>query len=302
MRNNFGILKYYAHTGVLTAISHKIMDEIFFINNMQLLCGLSDNGKIKNITFTACSVRVDNITSANEASFSMFFTNESHVSLVLNYKNIFYSIDMQIDNEIFNNLDKVVRCLHGLRLLNQHCSTMDPTPLLRNLFDSVATHAEKILVTTATRQHIILHIPEFIESLTFQFITELQRLGPVSDEHIFAARTKQRNLFELFQNVSNIPDNEVPENYCCPLTKQIMTDPVIVNGSGITYERRAITKWINHNGGRAEEPMTRRTITLSDLTPNRALMEDITRFLESKTTSQKLGATMGLESVANQPK
>ena len=36
---------------------------------------------------------------------------------------------------------------------------------------------------------------------------------------------------------------EVPDDYVCPITAEIMTDPVSTS-DGFTYEREAITEWL----------------------------------------------------------
>jgi hypothetical protein len=50
----------------------------------------------------------------------------------------------------------------------------------------------------------------------------------------------------------------------CPITLHTMHDPVITP-DGITYDRWAITGWLEHN---ASEPSTRNPLTLSQLVPN----------------------------------
>lgn len=55
----------------------------------------------------------------------------------------------------------------------------------------------------------------------------------------------------------------------CPITQQIMTDPV-TDRDGNTYERSAITEWLRmHN----TSPITRRHMTVSELVPNRIVRE-----------------------------
>lgn len=57
------------------------------------------------------------------------------------------------------------------------------------------------------------------------------------------------------------------EQLQCPMTLEIMDDPVIAE-DGYTYERSAITRWINENG---TSPMTRMRMQASELRPNRAI-------------------------------
>ena len=62
-----------------------------------------------------------------------------------------------------------------------------------------------------------------------------------------------------------------PESYYCPLTHEVMHDPV-VDKEGNSFERSAITEWLRTN---ATSPITRAKMTANDLAPNRALKEAI---------------------------
>jgi Mg-chelatase subunit ChlD len=65
-----------------------------------------------------------------------------------------------------------------------------------------------------------------------------------------------------------------PSEFMCPISMDLMTDPVIGN-DGHTYEKTAITEWlINHS----VSPLTRRPMTLQDIQPNFALRGAIERW------------------------
>ena len=55
-----------------------------------------------------------------------------------------------------------------------------------------------------------------------------------------------------------------------------MKDPVIDN-EGVSYEREAITEWLN--AGNRTSPSTGKELTINDLRPNRALREAIENHL-----------------------
>ena len=75
-----------------------------------------------------------------------------------------------------------------------------------------------------------------------------------------------------------------PDEYLCPITLSIMTDPVI-GSDGRTYERSAITQWLRSN---PHSPLTREPMTLSVLKPNYALKSAIERYQkEIKTGAPK---------------
>jgi Ras-related protein Rab-5C len=55
-----------------------------------------------------------------------------------------------------------------------------------------------------------------------------------------------------------------PDRLCCPITHELMTDPVIMS-DGHTYEREAISQWLAHN---PTSPMTRQPMQMSDARTN----------------------------------
>eukprot|EP01123_Difflugia_compressa_P010127 TRINITY_DN3615_c0_g1_i1.p1 TRINITY_DN3615_c0_g1~~TRINITY_DN3615_c0_g1_i1.p1 ORF type:complete len:255 (-),score=30.37 TRINITY_DN3615_c0_g1_i1:51-752(-) len=66
--------------------------------------------------------------------------------------------------------------------------------------------------------------------------------------------------------VVNPSDNSSTNLYSftCPITHEIMTDPVLLIESGVTYERSAIEQWLkNHN----TDPLTNITLTSKQIVP-----------------------------------
>lgn len=74
-----------------------------------------------------------------------------------------------------------------------------------------------------------------------------------------------------------MPVPNIPANYLCPITVQIMFDPFIAE-DGCTYEREAIEKWFNN--GHNTSPMGHGIIG-SVLIPNRDKKFDIMQFLDN---------------------
>ncbi|MBA0823898.1 hypothetical protein Goarm_020592 [Gossypium armourianum] len=69
----------------------------------------------------------------------------------------------------------------------------------------------------------------------------------------------------------------VPHEFVCPITLEIMTDPVIV-ATGQTYERDSIRKWLNSNHRTC--PKTGQTLEHLSLAPNSALRNLILQWCE----------------------
>ncbi|CAF1411909.1 unnamed protein product [Adineta ricciae] len=72
------------------------------------------------------------------------------------------------------------------------------------------------------------------------------------------------------------------ERLQCPITRDIMEDPVIAE-DGYTYERAAITRWIND---KHTSPLTRIPLRVSELRPNRAVKELIDAYREQSQNHQ----------------
>lgn len=67
----------------------------------------------------------------------------------------------------------------------------------------------------------------------------------------------------------------IPDSFICPITQTIMRDPYI-DGDGNSYEKEAIVNWVS--SGNPVSPITRNSLQLYQLVPNRVLKEIITNF------------------------
>ena len=84
--------------------------------------------------------------------------------------------------------------------------------------------------------------------------------------------------------------SNIPEHFLCPITYSIMTDPVIAD-DGYTYERSSIMSWLSQKN---VSPMTRQTMSLNSLKPNRLIKDLIDEFLNpalANTGNQVASAT-----------
>jgi len=71
-------------------------------------------------------------------------------------------------------------------------------------------------------------------------------------------------------------DLDVPQHFCCPITLEVMKDPVIAP-SGYTYEKIAIEEHLKKT---LTDPFTNEPTQLGDLRPNRALKDAIKAFMD----------------------
>ena len=75
----------------------------------------------------------------------------------------------------------------------------------------------------------------------------------------------------------------VPEDFYCPITGELMNDPVSEPDGGHTYERSAIEKWIMKNG---TSPITRKILGVDDLKSNIILKKSIDSIREKISEEQ----------------
>ncbi|XP_053554308.1 WD repeat, SAM and U-box domain-containing protein 1 isoform X1 [Bombina bombina] len=71
----------------------------------------------------------------------------------------------------------------------------------------------------------------------------------------------------------------IPDEFLCPITREIMMDPVIAS-DGYSYERKAIENWISTQ--KRTSPMTNLPLSTLLLTPNRTLKMALNRWLEAQ--------------------
>lgn len=74
-------------------------------------------------------------------------------------------------------------------------------------------------------------------------------------------------------------DTDIPYEYLCPITHEIMREPVTCS-DGFTYERSAIMEWFM--SGKFTSPMTNDVLTSTDYTYNIELRNAIQSFLDGE--------------------
>lgn len=72
--------------------------------------------------------------------------------------------------------------------------------------------------------------------------------------------------------------SDVPDEFLCPITRELMEDPVI-SADGYSYERASIESWLR--GKSKTSPMTNLPLQTALLTPNRSLKMAISRWKSS---------------------
>ncbi|KAF6166191.1 hypothetical protein GIB67_023901 [Kingdonia uniflora] len=100
--------------------------------------------------------------------------------------------------------------------------------------------------------------------------------------HIVALVTHMHDLLVDIKQSRSTDAVPIPPDFCCPLSLELMRDPVIV-ASGQTYERAFIKKWIDL--GFIVCPKTRQTLGHTNLIPNYTVKALIANWCESNNVT-----------------
>ncbi|KAG2724269.1 hypothetical protein I3760_01G008700 [Carya illinoinensis] len=97
-------------------------------------------------------------------------------------------------------------------------------------------------------------------------------------DQIISVVTRMHDRLIMIKQSQSCSPVQIPADFCCPLSLELMTDPVIVS-SGQTYERAFIKKWIDL--GLTVCPKTRQTLAHPNLIPNYTVKALIANWCES---------------------
>ncbi|XP_008802944.2 U-box domain-containing protein 4-like [Phoenix dactylifera] len=97
-------------------------------------------------------------------------------------------------------------------------------------------------------------------------------------DHMIALVTSMHECLLKIKHMHSINGVPIPANFCCPLSLELMSDPVIVH-SGLTYERAFIRKWLDQ--GFNVCPKTHQTLGNTNLIPNYTVKLLIANWCES---------------------
>jgi len=86
----------------------------------------------------------------------------------------------------------------------------------------------------------------------------------------------------------------VPASFFCPISHELMKDPVIVVETGQTYERNRIEQWLKNN---SRDPLTNQQLHKRTLTPNIALRNTIEDFSKTHQVRRSLMGSIDMSNV-----
>ena len=173
------------------------------------------------------------------------------------------------EEELFNNIErKQTQCVDVVKPLNKWsvedvCKWLDELGLeqYKSSFETNAIDGTELEVITDSM---------------------LQQISVEAMGHrnkILRARKAIRPRSLASRSDTSMLDVGVPDEFLCPITREVMKDPVIAE-DGYTYERSAIVAWMEK--GKTSSPMTNGLLNTKQLTPNRSLKMLIQRYLQGQ--------------------
>jgi hypothetical protein len=104
-------------------------------------------------------------------------------------------------------------------------------------------------------------------------LIEAKRKLPLEDNGEDRNRVHTSNIFCKINSLVSVTTNTyTPRNFICPITQNVMMEPVLLIESGQTYEKAAIEKWLKIN---KKDPVTGKQILSDILVVNYALKGSI---------------------------
>lgn len=167
------------------------------------------------------------------------------------------------------SLTSVQRCMQELQYLKPERITECIRDALRSQEENMVPCTEHLMKITQ-----LLSLTSNQELLKESIYVEKERVNV----QVNKVKGELDQIYQIVNLVSKIRDCmmkiqptkatsgvPVPSYFCCPLSLELMMDPVIV-ASGQTYERSSIQKWLDH--GLTICPKTHQTLTHTNLITN----------------------------------
>jgi len=136
------------------------------------------------------------------------------------------------------------------------------------------------------RKDLILINPKILDALkiilfekfTLLILNKLTNFKPECEEvnEDLEKETKiplKRKREDIYEELDRI---KIPTRFICPISKEIMEDPVICP-LGYTYDRKSITNWFIENN---TTPLTGEKLFVKFLIPNHQCKSDLSEYLE----------------------
>ncbi|XVF17577.1 hypothetical protein REPUB_Repub10bG0135500 [Reevesia pubescens] len=173
-------------------------------------------------------------------------------------------------------------CLQKIKHVGYEQTSSVIREAIRDQVDSVGPSSE-ILVKIAESLSLRSNQEILIEAVALEKLKENAEQAEKTAEaefidQLIALVTRMHDRLVLIKQSETCSPVPIPADFCCPLSLELMTDPVIV-ASGQTYERAFIKKWIDL--GLTLCPKTRQALAHTNLIPNYTVKALIANWCES---------------------
>ncbi|CAI0405650.1 unnamed protein product [Linum tenue] len=161
-------------------------------------------------------------------------------------------------------------CIQKLKQMGVENTSSTVKEGLKDQEEGAGTTGSDILVRIAESLSLRTNQEILIEAVALEKLKETadqaEKNGEVEFfDQLIALVTRMHDRLLLIKQSETSSPVPIPPDFCCPLSLELMTDPVIV-ASGQTYERAFIKNWIEL--GLTVCPKTRHTLAHTNLIPN----------------------------------
>lgn len=173
-------------------------------------------------------------------------------------------------------------CVLKLKLLGHEETSSVIKEAITELLDGVGPSSE-ILAKIADSLDLRSNQEVLIEAVALEKLKENAEQSEKTAEaeyidQMISVVTRMHERLVMLKQAQSCSPVPVPADFCCPLSLELMTDPVIV-ASGQTYERAFIKNWIDL--GLTVCPKTHQTLGHTNLIPNYTVKALIANWCES---------------------
>ncbi|PIA37808.1 hypothetical protein AQUCO_03000383v1 [Aquilegia coerulea] len=145
--------------------------------------------------------------------------------------------------------------------------------------ESMVKIADSLSLTT--NQELLMEAVA-LEKVKFQAEQDENDTEAKCIDHMICLVTVMHDLLVKIKQSQSITTVPIPADFCCPLSLELMMDPVIV-ASGQTYERIYIRRWLDL--GLTVCPKTRQTLAHTNLIPNYTVKALIANWCETNNVT-----------------
>jgi hypothetical protein len=154
-----------------------------------------------------------------------------------------------------------------LKLLpNRRTLTIDMFDRVRFCFSDASVEVLRSRTAINPTHKFIIYLSRFSDNTSLE--TTTSTFSYIINIKIMTLSTQDAPT----TTIANGSAMEIPSNFICPITLQVMVNPVMTR-TGLNFERAAIFSWLEQGSGTC--PLTRKPLAASDLITNRRLKTHI---------------------------